>query len=123
MKESDSRTFSDAFTLRMPDGMRQRIKVGAARNNRSMNAEIIALLEKEYPDPRTDIRAALARIADLADAIGGSPELRKLAAHVRNEIAKAEDHEIAAMAASYGRSLLGLLEHELHQAINHLPTK
>jgi plasmid stability protein len=34
----------------MPDGMRDRIKIEAEKNNRSMNAEIIALLEQAYPE-------------------------------------------------------------------------
>jgi plasmid stability protein len=40
---------SDKFMLRLPDGMRDRIKAVAAENGRSMNAEIVATLEKEYP--------------------------------------------------------------------------
>lgn len=42
---------SDRFMLRLPDGMRDRIKAAAAESNRSMNAEIVATLEKEYPAP------------------------------------------------------------------------
>ena len=37
------------FVLRLPDGMRDRIKEIAAQNGRSMNAEIIATLEEKYP--------------------------------------------------------------------------
>lgn len=40
---------SDQFILRMPDGMRERIKASADANNRSMNAEAVAMLE-EYPE-------------------------------------------------------------------------
>ena len=40
---------SDKFMLRLPDGMRDRIKVAASRNGRSMNAEIVATLETAYP--------------------------------------------------------------------------
>lgn len=36
---------SDGFMLRMPDGMRDQIKENAAKNRRSMNAEIITILE------------------------------------------------------------------------------
>jgi len=36
---------SDQFPLRLPDGMRERIKVAAEANGRSMNAEIIARIE------------------------------------------------------------------------------
>ncbi len=41
----------DKFLLRMPDGLRNRIKFEAEKNNRSMNAEIVATLEEAYPDP------------------------------------------------------------------------
>lgn len=41
----------DQFMLRLPDGMRDRIKAAAEENNRSMNAEIVATLTEKYPDP------------------------------------------------------------------------
>lgn len=58
---------SDKFMLRLPDGMRERISKGAAANNRSMNAEIVAVLEQHYPsnasiDELIEHTAALARI-------------------------------------------------------------
>lgn len=34
--------------LRLPDGMRDRLKAAAAENNRSMNAEIVARLEETF---------------------------------------------------------------------------
>lgn len=37
---------SDKFMLRLPDGMRDRLKSDAEANKRSMNAEIVARLEK-----------------------------------------------------------------------------
>ncbi|MFG6599389.1 Arc family DNA-binding protein [Sulfitobacter sp. 1A09293] len=50
--------------LRLPDGMRDRIKHVAEANNRSMNAEIVATLEEAYPAPSNidelDIAAASA---------------------------------------------------------------
>jgi predicted HicB family RNase H-like nuclease len=36
---------SDQFVLRLPEGMRERIKADADANNRSMNAEIVSRLE------------------------------------------------------------------------------
>ncbi|QDI82365.1 Arc family DNA-binding protein [Methylorubrum populi] len=36
---------ADKFMLRMPEGMRDRLKTAAEENNRSMNAEIIARLQ------------------------------------------------------------------------------
>lgn len=41
----------DKYVLRLPDGMRDRIKAAAEKNNRSMNAEIVATLEEAYPEP------------------------------------------------------------------------
>lgn len=38
----------DKYVLRFPDGMRDRLKEEAAKNNRSMNAEIIARLEASF---------------------------------------------------------------------------
>ena len=35
----------DQYTLRLPDGLRDRIKAAAAANGRSMNTEIIASLQ------------------------------------------------------------------------------
>lgn len=40
---------SDQFMIRLPDGMRDRIKAAADANGRSMNAEIVATLEDQYP--------------------------------------------------------------------------
>lgn len=40
---------SDQFMIRLPDGMRDRIKVVADANGRSMNAEIVAALEEVFP--------------------------------------------------------------------------
>lgn len=44
---------SDQFPLRLPDGLRDRIKAYAERHGRSMNAEIVRVLEREYPEPWT----------------------------------------------------------------------
>lgn len=41
----------DQFIVRLPDGMRDRIKAAAETNNRSMNADIVATLEEAYPAP------------------------------------------------------------------------
>lgn len=45
MPEDQNRTLQDKFMLRFPDGMRERLKEEAAKNNRSMNAEIIYRLQ------------------------------------------------------------------------------
>ncbi len=52
MTDSEKRTLKDQFMLRLPDGMRGRIKAQADFNGRSMNAEIVALLHEKFPEPR-----------------------------------------------------------------------
>jgi hypothetical protein len=41
----------EKFVVRLPNGMRERIKASADRNHRSMNAEIVATLNDRYPEP------------------------------------------------------------------------
>lgn len=55
----------DKYVLRMPDGLRERIKAYAERNGRSMNSEIVRVLEREFPEPWT----IETRIADLLGLI------------------------------------------------------
>ncbi|MBR9890791.1 Arc family DNA-binding protein [bacterium] len=49
---AENRALNDKFMLRLPDGLRSRIRAVAERNCRSMNAEIVALLEERFPDKR-----------------------------------------------------------------------
>jgi 3-hydroxy-3-methylglutaryl CoA synthase len=67
MAEDQNRSLQDKFMLRMPDGMRERIAAAAAANNRSMNSEIVATLEKHYPS-----------MASIDDLIRQTNELAKL---------------------------------------------
>lgn len=46
-QDSPSRKL-DQYIVRFPDGMRDMIRDAAAKNNRSMNAEIIARLEQSF---------------------------------------------------------------------------
>lgn len=47
----------DQFNVRFPDGMRERIRIAADLNGRSMNAEIVATLEAKYPPATVDVHA------------------------------------------------------------------
>lgn len=80
----------DQFVVRLPDGMRDRIKAAAEANNRSMNAEIVATLEDKYPAPSSPdaIRAAF---TELLDAIRKESPNNEM-------LAKAVDHINYAMA-------------------------
>ncbi|MGO4833049.1 Arc family DNA-binding protein [Rhizobiaceae sp. 2RAB30] len=44
---------ADQYMLRFPPGLRDRIKAYAAYQGRSMNEEIIRILEREFPEPVT----------------------------------------------------------------------
>jgi hypothetical protein len=59
---------SDKFPLRFPDGLRDRIKASAAENGRTMNAEIIARLER-YPSLGGEVDAMWEVARALADEI------------------------------------------------------
>lgn len=50
MSKAPSRS-QDQFIVRLPDGMRDRIKAAAEASGRSMNAEIVAALDERYPEP------------------------------------------------------------------------
>lgn len=43
---------AERFQIRMPDGLRDKIRAAAEENKRSMNTEIIARLEESF-DPRS----------------------------------------------------------------------
>lgn len=60
----------DKYVLRLPDGLRDRIKVAAANSGRSMNAEIVWTLEKAYPDLLEQLQQA---IRTLESEIGKTP--------------------------------------------------
>ncbi|HVI30423.1 Arc family DNA-binding protein [Hansschlegelia sp.] len=67
----EGRTYQDKFMLRMPEGLRDRIKVAAQANGRSMNAEIVDCLEEHYPaEPLLEDLIYLARevVGDFQDA-------------------------------------------------------
>lgn len=50
MTSKDQHQYKDRYMLRLPDGMRERIKRAAADNGRTMNAEIVGTLQEAYPD-------------------------------------------------------------------------
>ncbi|WP_189347442.1 MULTISPECIES: Arc family DNA-binding protein [unclassified Mesorhizobium] len=57
---------SDQFALRLPEGLRDRIKAYAAYQGRSMNEEIVRILEREFPEPWV----AGERIDELLEMLG-----------------------------------------------------
>ncbi len=59
---------ADKYVLRMPDGMRDKLAALAKANNRSMNAEIVGLLQQGM-DAHTRGSSPEINIETLADAI------------------------------------------------------
>nr|WP_081066542.1 Arc family DNA-binding protein [Burkholderia anthina] len=128
---------ADQFVVRLPDGMREQIAEEARKNNRSMNAEIVARLEFSL-DPNNDPEriaaldqvaeytkrvldatdgeiAAMRRLVDAQEAMlsvtGGY--LKAMAERVpqsENEVS----NELVALMASLGSALA---EHEIDDAI------
>lgn len=70
---------ADAFSVRFPNGMRDRIKAAADRNGRSMNAEIIATLAQHYPPPRADVGSLDSLIAYLTSSADRKEQAARLA--------------------------------------------
>ena len=48
-----NRAFEDQYMVRFPEGMRDKVKEEAARNHRSMNAEIVFQLSRAYARDET----------------------------------------------------------------------
>jgi len=74
----------DQFNIRLPEGLRHKIRVLADQNNRSMNSEIIFILETAVGDgtsdqtSHSDLQALLKRMSGELDKITGSTgEMRK----------------------------------------------
>lgn len=78
MTDSEKRTLSDKFMLRLPDGMRDRIKSAADKNNRSMNAEILAAIESwiNRPTPEEVERDANERLLEMLKDESAATEAR-----------------------------------------------
>lgn len=57
---------ADQVSLRLPDGLRGRIKAYADSQGRSMNAEIVRILEREFPEPE----GIHARIDEILSLVG-----------------------------------------------------
>lgn len=69
---------SDKFMLRLPEGMRDRIKNAADSNNRSMNAEIVAALEAAFPNSSLSQMT----ISEIAEFILDAPDAETRKARV-----------------------------------------
>lgn len=72
----ENRTYSAQYLLRLPESLRDRIKAYAARRGNSMNAEIVHVLEREWPE-QWPLGGRLSRLAeDMAALAAGRSDPR-----------------------------------------------
>jgi hypothetical protein len=91
----------DKFMLRLPDGMRDRIKAKADRAGMSMNEAIVWLLDRHFPAPQTldDKLDELATMAAMLKS-GGDPEqgVDRLIAEIHDAVTQISAGKIPAPA-------------------------
>lgn len=86
----------DKYIVRMPDGLRERIKTAAERNGRSMNAEIVSTLEEAYPEQAEDFGTMFLGMFDDLNALADAGRERDLTNRIQ-----LMNHRLA--AAGHGR--------------------
>lgn len=69
MSDQSPSRFLDKIIIRVPNGMRDRIKRVADSNNRSVNAELLVLLDRTYPDEAKIDE----HLQDVAELVGKLP--------------------------------------------------
>ncbi|WUR14713.1 Arc family DNA-binding protein [[Empedobacter] haloabium] len=70
---------ADKYIVRLPDGMREKISEIAKSNKRSMNAEIVSMLQQAMDDRASSVAGASLDIDALAEALAS-----KLAARLKD---------------------------------------
>lgn len=84
MTDKENHTFVERFTVRMPDGLRDAIAERAKQNGRSMNSEIVQILQdalsEEGISDNTMLGVAITNVADTRKALKPIiDQLKKLA--------------------------------------------
>lgn len=103
----------DKFLLRMPDGLRQKIKLSAEQNGRSMNSEIVHMLDFSF-DAEDKLRTLQLEISELEHRnriLEQDLDLR------RKELATSLDTEARAKALEQELSRKEALMHEQGKAL------
>lgn len=77
---------ADQFNLRLPNGLRDRIKQTAEDNGRSMNAEVIAALLEAFPEPAQDVAPMIA-VLDYVNAAPNDAEFFQRVAEMNERLA------------------------------------
>lgn len=81
-------SFDEVSTsVRLPDGMRERIKRAAQRRGRSMAAEIVATLDEAYPDQDFDLGTFLTTLShDVGAAAPDSEAIDRIVRSANEEL-------------------------------------
>lgn len=76
----------DKFVLRLPEGLRERIANAAKANGRSMNAEIVRVLDESFPPPPSidTLIMSIDTLAHLAERDGNPHDLVVLIDQLRH---------------------------------------
>lgn len=108
-KDDFPSTKADKFIVRLPDGMRDRIKEAADRNKRSMNAEVIHMLEWYFEDMDRLESQHAEQLAFEEEMRENPPENQDALDQLQEEFAKAQGELFRKLAKKHGlvfRSLL-----------------
>ncbi|HBL7008111.1 TPA: Arc family DNA-binding protein [Citrobacter koseri] len=112
MSEKFPSQMQDKFTVRFPDGLRDAIAERAKRNGRSMNSEIVQILEDALTQPAVKVQSELnvdLFSGDLADddkiIISKSQLLQKINETVQGTIDATAEHLAKATADATLKSL------------------
>lgn len=109
----------DKYVLRLPDGLRDRIKAHAERHGRSMNTEIVRVLEEAFPEP-WPVEARIGQLMELMAAMNGGASNEAVARFV-----DAVDETLSAMAEGRVEGLTeeqrqyiknAFVDYEIHKA-------
>lgn len=108
---------AEQFVVRFPDGMRDRLKEAAHANGRSMNAEIIARLQKTFDQPAGVLVGRLGDepsvVDEIAAVVAGLPkeQLQEPLLKILGEMRSVQEGLTA--AASEARETITLLRKQI----------
>lgn len=68
---TENRSNPEQFQLRLPPGLRDRIKAYASKHGRSTNTEIVRVLEREFPEP-VSIEHRISELEEMVEILQGA---------------------------------------------------
>ena len=91
---------AERFQVRMPAGLRDRIAEAAKQNGRSMNAEILAVLEQRFPapQPHEELLKTIEDALTLANSSGNSAEFVAILNQFKQTLEALDEETITAIS-------------------------